>query len=97
MAAQARLSKYLFWGALVLALALYVWAFIDARETIALDERLYVLAAGVAASAVWWALIARYAEREVRRLLEVELEASRRDPYRRLSRLFHLVGRRNQP
>lgn len=26
-------------------------------------------------------------------LLEVELEASRRDPYRQLSRLFHLVGR----
>jgi len=24
----------------------------------------------------------------------VELEASRRDPYRRLSRLFHLLGRR---
>jgi hypothetical protein len=24
----------------------------------------------------------------------VELEASRRDPYRRLSRVFHLVGRR---
>jgi S-adenosylmethionine-dependent methyltransferase len=27
-------------------------------------------------------------------VLEVELEASRRDPYRRLSRLFHLLGRR---
>lgn len=27
-------------------------------------------------------------------VLQVELEASRRDPYRRLSRLFHLVGRR---
>ena len=27
-------------------------------------------------------------------VLAVELEASRRDPYRRLSRLFHLVGRR---
>lgn len=27
-------------------------------------------------------------------ILAVELEASRRDPYRRLSRLFHLVGRR---
>ena len=27
-------------------------------------------------------------------VLRVELEASRRDPYRRLSRLFHLVGRR---
>lgn len=26
--------------------------------------------------------------------LAVELEASRRDPYRRLSRLFHLIGRR---
>ena len=26
--------------------------------------------------------------------LEVELQASRRDPYRRLSRLFHLVARR---
>ncbi|WP_344679171.1 hypothetical protein [Saccharopolyspora taberi] len=25
---------------------------------------------------------------------EVELEAGRRDPYRRLSRVFHLVGRR---
>jgi SAM-dependent methyltransferase len=27
-------------------------------------------------------------------VLEVELEASRRDPYRRMSRLFHLIGRR---
>ncbi len=27
-------------------------------------------------------------------VLAVELEASRRDPYRRLSRLFHLLGRR---
>lgn len=27
-------------------------------------------------------------------VLQVDLEASRRDPYRRLSRLFHLVGRR---
>ncbi|MCL2584197.1 MAG: methyltransferase domain-containing protein [Streptosporangiales bacterium] len=26
---------------------------------------------------------------------EVELEASRRDPYRQLSRVFHLIGRRN--
>jgi SAM-dependent methyltransferase len=29
-------------------------------------------------------------------VLQVELEASRRDPYRRLSRLFHLLGRRHQ-
>jgi SAM-dependent methyltransferase len=28
-------------------------------------------------------------------VLAVELEASRRDPYRRLSRLFHLLGRRS--
>jgi hypothetical protein len=27
-------------------------------------------------------------------VLRAELEASRRDPYRQLSRLFHLVGRR---
>jgi hypothetical protein len=27
-------------------------------------------------------------------VLAVELEASRRDPYRQPSRLFHLVGRR---
>ncbi|MGW1680297.1 hypothetical protein [Saccharopolyspora sp. NPDC002376] len=26
---------------------------------------------------------------------KVELEASRRDPYRRISRVFHLVGRKN--
>ena len=31
---------------------------------------------------------------DVEAALAVELEASRRDPYRRLSRLFHLVGRR---
>lgn len=30
---------------------------------------------------------------DVDELLRVEVEASRRDPYRRLSRLFHLVGR----
>ena len=28
-------------------------------------------------------------------LAEVELRASRRDPYRGLSRVFHLVGRRD--
>jgi S-adenosylmethionine-dependent methyltransferase len=31
---------------------------------------------------------------EVRAIAAVELEASRRDPYRRLSRVFHLIGRR---
>jgi S-adenosylmethionine-dependent methyltransferase len=31
---------------------------------------------------------------EVRRIAAVELEASRRDPYRQLSRVFHLLGRR---
>ena len=31
---------------------------------------------------------------ELARIAEVELEASRRDPYRRLSRVFHLLGRR---
>ena len=31
---------------------------------------------------------------QVRAAAEVELEASRRDPYRRLSRVFHLVGRK---
>ncbi|PXY36114.1 class I SAM-dependent methyltransferase [Prauserella flavalba] len=30
-------------------------------------------------------------------IADVELEASRRDPYRRLSRVFHLVGRRARP
>ncbi|MGH9103406.1 MAG: methyltransferase [Acidimicrobiales bacterium] len=30
-------------------------------------------------------------------VLAVELEASRRDPYRQLSRLFHLVGRKGEP
>ncbi|AEH10074.1 Methyltransferase type 12 [Candidatus Protofrankia datiscae] len=33
-------------------------------------------------------------EDELTRIAEVELEASRRDPYRQLSRVFHLVGRR---
>lgn len=33
-------------------------------------------------------------EDELTRIAEVELEASRRDPYRRLSRVFHLVARR---
>jgi S-adenosylmethionine-dependent methyltransferase len=33
-------------------------------------------------------------DREVAAIAEVELEASRRDPYRQLSRVFHLVGRR---
>ncbi|MGH3445783.1 MAG: methyltransferase [Nocardioidaceae bacterium] len=31
---------------------------------------------------------------ELTRIAEVELEASRRDPYRRLSRVFHLLARR---
>lgn len=33
-------------------------------------------------------------EEELTRIAEVELEASRRDPYRLLSRVFHLVGRK---
>jgi SAM-dependent methyltransferase len=33
-------------------------------------------------------------ERQVRETALVELEASRRDPYRQLSRVFHLVGRK---
>lgn len=31
---------------------------------------------------------------EVRAAAEVELEAGRRDPYRQLSRVFHLVARK---
>jgi S-adenosylmethionine-dependent methyltransferase len=34
---------------------------------------------------------------DVAAVAEVELRASRRDPYRRLSRVFHLVGRRPAP
>ena len=34
---------------------------------------------------------------EVAVIAAVELEASRRDPYRQLSRVFHLVGRRGPP
>jgi ubiquinone/menaquinone biosynthesis C-methylase UbiE len=33
---------------------------------------------------------------EVAAIAEVELEASRRDPYRQLSRVFHLVGRKQR-
>lgn len=33
---------------------------------------------------------------QARRVAAVELEASRRDPYRQLSRVFHLVGRRGR-
>lgn len=32
--------------------------------------------------------------RELSAMAEVELEASRRDPYRRLSRAFHVLGRK---
>lgn len=35
--------------------------------------------------------------RQVAAAAAVELEASRRDPYRQLSRVFHLVGRKNAP
>jgi len=34
---------------------------------------------------------------DVAAVAAVELEASRRDPYRQLSRVFHLVGRRSDP
>ena len=34
---------------------------------------------------------------DVPAVAEVELQASRRDPYRRLSRVFHIVGRRASP
>lgn len=34
---------------------------------------------------------------DLKDLLAVELEASKRDPYRQLSRLFHLIGRKGQP
>ncbi|KAA9156345.1 methyltransferase [Amycolatopsis acidicola] len=33
---------------------------------------------------------------DTRQVAAVELEASKRDPYRRLSRVFHLVGRRSE-
>lgn len=42
----------------------------------------------------WMDLTASDAD-EVRDIAAVELEASLRDPYRRLSRVFHLVGRRH--
>jgi hypothetical protein len=32
---------------------------------------------------------------ELADILAVEWEAGRRDPYRRLSRMFHLIGRKN--
>jgi S-adenosylmethionine-dependent methyltransferase len=35
-------------------------------------------------------------DRELARIAEAELEASRRDPYRRLSRVFHLVATRSR-
>jgi SAM-dependent methyltransferase len=41
----------------------------------------------------WWATD-RPAECATEGLLAVELEASRRDPYRQLARMFHLVGMR---
>jgi hypothetical protein len=34
--------------------------------------------------------------KQVAATVAVELEASRRDPYRQLSRVFHLVGRKGQ-
>lgn len=36
-------------------------------------------------------------EQQLAAAAAVELEAGRRDPYRRLSRIFHLVGRRGSP
>jgi hypothetical protein len=33
---------------------------------------------------------------QLRAMAEVELQTSRRDPYRQLSRVFHLVGRKDQ-
>jgi hypothetical protein len=35
-------------------------------------------------------------DEKVAAIAEVELEASRRDPYRQLSRVFHLVGRKGR-
>jgi hypothetical protein len=50
---------------------------------------------GVRLFAEAWAPDHRVERDEVDDVLAVEVEASRRDPYRRLSRLFHLVGRRH--
>lgn len=41
-----------------------------------------------------WMTLETDDEDELTRIAEVELEAGRRDPYRRLSRVFHLVARR---
>ncbi len=41
-----------------------------------------------------WMDLATADASEVRSLAAVELQASRRDPYRQLSRVFHLVARR---
>lgn len=37
------------------------------------------------------------ADTDVAAVADVELQASRRDPYRQLSRVFHLIGRRAEP
>lgn len=50
---------------------------------------------GVRLFAEAWPPDRRVEPGEVGDVLAVELEASRRDPYRQLSRLFHLLGRRH--
>lgn len=42
-----------------------------------------------------WMDLDATADENITAIAEVELEASKRDPYRRLSRVFHLVGRKS--
>ena len=75
--------------------ALLVWFFVGHDEPIR-REALLALCAGIAASAVWWALFSRYAESEAKRLLSYELAEQRRVLDGRLSGLVREVERESR-
>ena len=82
---QERLTKMVFFGIIVLGvLPLSVTWYFDLKYDTDGWDRLFALSASFAASAVWWALLARYAERELKALARETLasEQARSDASR---------------
>jgi hypothetical protein len=86
---QERLTKVVFFGIIALGLVpLGISWFFDQRYDTDGWNRLFAVSASFAASAVWWALLARYAERELRALARETLafEQARSDDSRERER-----------
>lgn len=71
-------EKHFFWAVIVLGVAIPALGVLLIDRLDQWRDVLLAVFAGVAASALWWAIFARYAEREGKRLLTEELDAQHR-------------------